>query len=214
MKFVNYYLKTLPQGRTTRSRKIISGINVLFNLFVIILFLPVVFSFNSKELNINDNFDFDFCPITNDMVPINLNDICVNLTELGAAPVIAWFEKYFSKGSIIPIIPLNRSTAIPSASTEIPKLKRMVDSDVTKTFKESQFKAEFSSKPTVMYNFQAQILSKTINSVSGQAFQCKRIIFTRTWAVNFFGSKYRNDEVKMEKLDSNTCGYMIKSKKM
>jgi hypothetical protein len=213
MKFVNDYLRSLPQGRTTRSRKIIAGMNVLLNLFVIILFLPVVFSFNSKEVNINDNFDFDFCPITNDMVPINLNDICFNPTELGAAPVIAWFEKYYSKGSIIPIIPLNRSTAIPSASTEIPKFKRMVDSNVTKTFKESQFKAELSSKPTVMYNFQAQILSKSINTVSGQAFQCKRIIFTRTWTENFFGSKYRNDEVKTEKLDSNTCWYMIKSKK-
>ena len=49
--------------------------------------------------------------------------------------------------------------------------------------------------------------------VSGKAFQCKKVIYTRTWSKNFWGTGYRNDEVKTENLDSESCWYMVNTKK-
>jgi hypothetical protein len=68
-------------------------------------------------------------------------------------------------------------------------------------------------KTETFYHFQATLLSKSINQVSGKAFQCKKVTYIRSWSVGFWGKNYKNDEIFNEVLDPDTCWYMIKNKK-
>ena len=68
-------------------------------------------------------------------------------------------------------------------------------------------------KTETFYHFQASLLSKSINQVSGKAFQCKKVTYVRSWSVGFWGKNYKNDEIFNEVLDPDTCWYMVKNKK-
>jgi hypothetical protein len=49
-----------------------------------------------------------------------------------------------------------------------------------------------------IFHFQAYLLSKSINQVSGKAYQCKKIIYTRSWSEGVWGKRFKNDEVSKE----------------
>jgi hypothetical protein len=64
-----------------------------------------------------------------------------------------------------------------------------------------------------MNNFDASVLAKSINIISGKAFQCKKILYSRTWSVGFWGKEYKNDDVFTEKLDAAACWYLVNNNK-
>ena len=177
MKFVNDYHNTINQRnqRNTRSKTAMMS-NFVMVLFLSLLLFPVAFS--QVKLAINDEFDFDFCELKDDMVPIDLNDLCSKKSEGGENSLIKnWLLKYYG----------------------------------TKYFAS---KSNFSNnQPSENINhFQAGILSKSINKVSGKAYQCKKLSLIRSWSVGFWGKKYRNDEIKVETLDADSCWYMVRNK--
>ena len=179
MKFVNDYLKSIEEGRSTRSKKALSAATILSVISILFLFFPLIYG---NELRVNDKFDFDYCSVSNDLMPLNLNDLCTRPTEIDTNHLQNWFKKYY--------ILHNHTFPKPNIST-----------------------VKIDSKFKNMYRFDAGILSKSINTVYGKAFQCKKIIFTRSWSVGFWGKEYRNDDIRIDKLDADSCWYLVNNKK-
>ena len=151
----------------------------------------------ANEFLIQDKFDFDFCPIMLDLMPINLDEICHNPKDFSVSPINSWMRKYFD---ISNDLTQTWEASDPSISVS-KKLKRA-----------SSIRPKVLNKDDI-YHFRAFILSKSMNTVSGKAFQCKKMIYTRTWSKNVWGTEYRNDEVRTEILDSDSCWYLVNNNK-
>jgi len=146
MKFVNDYLKNINNSVKTRSRNFITPNTVMQVSLLIILFFPVIFGY---DIPLKNSKDFDYCPLTQDLMPINLEEICTNPNSVVPSDFIPWFYKYYSNSG-------------GSSDNKILLKKRQVRGPLNNF--------------TKIYAFQAFILAKSVNKVSGKAFQCKRII--------------------------------------
>ena len=185
MKFINDYQNRLKQlsQRSTRSKSAVLS-NLVSILFLIFLMFPVVCSQN--KLVIKNSLDFDFCELKDDLFPIDLNDLCTKpMSRDDTSYLKTWLDKYYKK--------------------EAKYFK--------KSYIVSKPNSTYYSGGGEIYHFQASLLSKAINKVSGKGFQCKKVAITRTWSVGFWGKEYRSDEIKTETLDADACWYMVKSKK-
>ena len=203
MKFVNDYVKSISNTRTSRSKKFITGITVLQILFLYLLLFPVMFG-QIVPIPIKDQVDFDFCPLTKELMPMNLEELCTNPKLIGNInPCLDWLKKYFSwvKSSQNDLSAVEKDDNLDNFMPF--KARRSV-------YRHSNNYLTFDNK---IFNFNAYILAKSVNVVSGKAFQCKRVIFTRTYSMSFWGSEYRNDNVRTEKLDSDSCWVMINQKR-
>ena len=89
MKFVNDYLKSIEEGRSTRSKKALSAATILSVISILFLFFPLIYG---NELRVNDKFDFDYCSVSNDLMPLNLNDLCTRPTEIDTNHLQNWFR--------------------------------------------------------------------------------------------------------------------------
>jgi hypothetical protein len=179
MKFVNEYLKSIQNSRNTRSKTLLPT----FSFLQVILFMFLIFPYAlCQDLTVKDEFDFDFCPLKNDLMPLNLNDLCTRPLDIDTSHLLNWFKKYYV---------VNNTTFIrPNASS-----------------------VQIDAKTKNMYNFDASVLAKSINTISGKAFQCKKITYSRTWSVGFWGKEYKNDDVFTDKLDADTCWYLVNTNK-
>ena len=206
MKFVNDYLKTVDSKRNTRSNTTLKMSTVL-QIIIFGLFFLLNCGY-AKDLVIEDKYDFDFCPVTLDLMPINLDKMCHISKEKSSKPILDWMFKYFDITREI-MKYLNTSATLLNFQKQNEISLSSSQENPIKFNKESVYKIERKR----IFNFQAYILSKSLKMVSGKAFQCKKVIYTRTWSKNFWGTEYRNDEVKTENLDSESCWYMVNTKK-
>ena len=179
MKFVNDYLKSLDNSRKTRSKTFLPS----FTFLQVISFMFLIFPYAlCQDISVKDDFDFDFCPLKNDLMPINLNEMCTRPLEIDTNHLLDWFKKYYV---------VNNSTFM----------------------KPNSSKVDINAKSKNMYTFDAGILAKSVNTISGKAFQCKKIVYSRTWSVGFWGKEFKNDDMYTEKLDADSCWYLVNNNK-
>jgi len=71
----------------------------------------------------------------------------------------------------------------------------------------------FSHNSNNVLTFQGALLGKSINKISGKAYQCKVVKYERTWSVGFFGKQFRSDESSIEILSADECWNLVHNKK-
>jgi hypothetical protein len=64
------------------------------------------------------DFDFDFCPLKNDLMPLNLNDLCTSPLDIDTSHLLIWFKKYYVVNNTTFIKP-NASSVQIDAKTRI-----------------------------------------------------------------------------------------------
>ena len=178
MKFVNDYhnkLKPKENQRNTRSRT--KKVNFLLTLVICFFLVPLAFAQN--KLTIKDAVDFDFCELRDDMVLIDLTDLCNKKVDVKDTSYLrSWLMKYYGSKYFV-----------------------------------SKSNTSNNTDEIEIFHFQAGILTKSLNMISGKAYQCKKVSITRTWSVGFWGKNYRNDNSVTEVLDADSCWYMVRNKK-
>ena len=178
MKFVNDYLKTVDSKRNTRSNTTLKMSTVL-QIIIFGLFFLLNCGY-AKDLVIEDKYDFDFCPVTLDLMPINLEKMCHISKEKYSKPILDWMFKYFDITREI-MKYLNTSATLLNFQKQNEISLSSSQENPIKFNRESVYKIERKR----IFNFQAYILSKSLKMVSGKAFQCKKVIYTRTWSKIF-----------------------------
>jgi len=193
-KFINDYHNHVNQvkanARVTRSRgKLMGNINSLY--FSIVMFLFIF-------------------PLIGAVTPLNIMPLrpTDQITSKGD------FDFCEFKNNLNPIdlddICTKPNSIDDNSSLILDWLKTNYDE---KFFNSSADTSKSYLKTETFYHFKASLLSKSINQVSGKAFQCKKVTYIRSWSVGFWGKNYKNDEIFNEVLDPDTCWYMVKNKK-
>ena len=101
MKYVNDYLNKLKSTNQskTRSRTKIGVNKLLIGLFCLLLCFCV--GFGANKIKVEDEHDFSFCELKDDLVPVNLNDICTRpRSRWEPSEIPDWISKYAKYGRI------------------------------------------------------------------------------------------------------------------
>ncbi len=187
MKFINDYKNHINQLNLRNTR---SNSKLLSNFIVTIVFALIFFPIVRCKSKLGKNeFDFDFFEVKDDMLPFDLDDLCNNdVSNVDNSYVRDWLNKYYGERYF---------------KNKVNSKYWITNTNFTRGLQEVDS----------IFHFQAGILSKSINKVSGKGFQCKKLSITRTWSVGFWGKKYKNDDIKTETLDADSCWYLVRNKK-
>ena len=177
LKVIDSYLeKCTPKQR--KSARLNNLSKMVTTLLIFLVLLPWTFGQKVNVLNNSINSSFVYCDLKDDMLSINIDEICYK--NINGMSFTNDFKKWLS----------NNFNFISNDSSTI-----------------------YDFNNTAGYlNFNATLLSRAIDKISGKAYQCKVIKMKRTWTVSFWGNRYRSDETTIEMVSADQCWLMVKSK--